>query len=267
MLIWVSALHCEAKPVIDYYRLKKAASYHAFDLYQNQDMACVISGMGKTAVAAATGWVAALFHDRSDKTWINLGSAGAASDLVGELFWVDKITDQSDRGFFPVPTFKHDLPSRSCLTLDEPSTEYPDDFLLDMEASAFFATATRFSSAELAHCLKVVSDNQDHPQSRDKATISQLIQNQISSITSFADKLKVLGENLSQYEIDATTWKAITEQAHFSQTQQIQLRNTLRFLQTRMHKDNLVTEVNGLSNSRDILSKLDQLRLEESRNL
>ena len=54
MLIWVCALHCEAKPVIDYYRLSKSHDDNAFDLYQSDRMICVISGSGKLASAAAT---------------------------------------------------------------------------------------------------------------------------------------------------------------------------------------------------------------------
>ena len=38
MLIWVAALHCEAKPVIDYYRLRKLHG-QAFDVYRGDGMA------------------------------------------------------------------------------------------------------------------------------------------------------------------------------------------------------------------------------------
>ena len=57
-VIWVSALHCEAKPVIDYYRLKKSHDDNAFDLYRGDDMLCIISGVGKIASAAACAWIA-----------------------------------------------------------------------------------------------------------------------------------------------------------------------------------------------------------------
>jgi len=268
MLIWVSALHCEAKPVIDHYRLKKSADHHAFDLYQNNDIVCIISGIGKIAVAAATAWAAALFCSRSNIAWINLGIAGSASDSVGGLFWINKITDQSDHHYFPVPTFKSSLEPRCCLTLNEPGNDYHADYLIDMEASAFFTTATRFSSAELVHCLKVISDNQDQPPSRDKAAISLLIQNCIKPITDFAEKLQALCEPFKQLDIEAATWKSIIEQAHFSQTQQVQLRSALRFLMARQRSaSTLASFIHGLTKSRDILAKLDQLRLEESRNL
>ena len=80
MLIWVCALHCEAKPVIDFYRLKKSHDDTAFDLYRGDDMVCIISGTGKVASSAACAWLAARYADAASLAWINLGIAGAAHD-------------------------------------------------------------------------------------------------------------------------------------------------------------------------------------------
>ena len=82
MLIWVCALHCEAKPVIDFYRLKKSHDDNAFDLYRGENMACIISGMGKLASAAASAWIAARYEDSASIAWINLGVAGAERTLL-----------------------------------------------------------------------------------------------------------------------------------------------------------------------------------------
>ena len=57
MLIWNCALHCEAKPIIDYYRLKKDPAENAFDVYQDERIACVVSGIGGINMAAATAWM------------------------------------------------------------------------------------------------------------------------------------------------------------------------------------------------------------------
>lgn len=86
MLIWVSALHCEAKPVIDFYRLKKSHEDNAFDLYRGDGMACIISGTGKIASAAACAWIAARYQDEPSIAWINLGIAGAAQHDIGRIF-------------------------------------------------------------------------------------------------------------------------------------------------------------------------------------
>jgi len=193
MLIWVIALHCEAKPVIDFYRLKKTPRHQGFDLYQNQDMQCVISGIGKINAAAATAWVAALNQNQPSLAWINLGTAGAAEHALGSIFWVSKISQaHSDKHLFPVPTFTSGFAASACLSLDEPSTDYQSSYIYDMEASAFFATATRFSNAEQVHCLKIISDNRQQQTGRNKTAISNLISPNMQTISTFVEKLQAL---------------------------------------------------------------------------
>ncbi len=201
MLIWVMALHCEAKPIIDYYRLKKSTHHRSFDLYQNDDMQCVISGIGKTSVAAATAWAATINHQQVSICWINLGTAGAAEHIIGDIFWLDKITDKpSNRSCYPVSALSGGLQSISCISLDQPSVNYHPEAIFDMEASAFFATATRFSSTELVHSLKIISDNQQHQTGYDKAAVSELIKNQLRVINDFVDRLQILNQQLIDNE-------------------------------------------------------------------
>ncbi len=201
MLIWIVALHCEARPIIDYYRLKKSKQHGAFDLYQNDNMQCVVSGIGKTKVAAATAWVAALNHQHVSLCWINLGTAGAAEQAIGEIFWLNKITDeQSNRHYYPVADVINEVQSNSCISLDAPSDDYHPDALYDMEASAFFATATRFSSAELVHSLKIISDNRQHQTGYDKTAVSELVQKQLKPIKQFAEGLVRLEQQLIDNE-------------------------------------------------------------------
>ncbi|MCH7881591.1 MAG: hypothetical protein IIB69_08510 [Proteobacteria bacterium] len=193
MLVWVAALHCEAKPVIDYYRLKKSRIDHPFDLYQGDQMLCVISGIGKTAVAAASAWVAALNREQASLAWINLGTAGSAHYAIGTALVINKITEcDSNHSFYPVPLIETTLESAHCLTLNQASSEYQQKHLFDLEASAFFATATRFSSVELVQCIKVISDNPKQQTGRDKTRVSQLIAQNIEPLTRFAQSLQAL---------------------------------------------------------------------------
>ncbi len=269
MLIWITALHCEAKPVIDFYRLKKSPAHRGFDLYQNDDMCLVVSGIGKTSAAAATAWVAALLPSYTSIAWINLGIAGAAIQDIGSAFWIHKITSESPRQhYFPVPTFTTGFDSSACTTLDEASNEYHPETLFDMEASGFFSTATRFSSAEFIHCLKIVSDNQDQQPGFDKAVISAQINQHIDSIDKFAKKLEMLNQQSINLKISDTDWHSILDRARFSMTQQAQLKTVLGFLLNRdFDAETLIRQVSGLSSSRDILKQLNQIRLDESRNL
>ncbi|MCP3689197.1 MAG: hypothetical protein GY784_12370 [Gammaproteobacteria bacterium] len=192
MLIWVAALRCEAKPVIDYYRLEKSTHHRRFSLYHNDRFCCVVSGVGKSAVMQATAWAAALQVSQPAIAWINIGTAGAEQDEVGSVFWVEQILSPHADPCFPAPLLNHDISARSCFTLDGPSTDYKPELLYDMEASAFFMAASRFSASELIHCLKVISDNKNHPLQRDKATVSRLIQQNMARIDAFANSLMQL---------------------------------------------------------------------------
>lgn len=269
MLIWVAALHCEAKPVIDYFQLKKSHAQHAFDLYQQGDMCCIVSGIGKIAAAAASAWVAALNQQSRSIAWINLGSAGSASHPLGSVWWINKITDvELNRRYYPVPVISSGITAEHCLTYNQPHTDYHPRYLCDMEASAFFHTATRFSSAELVHCLKIVSDNADNPFDKDKNRLSRLIQQNIAAIARFAQSLTRLNQLAAQLEIAEADWRGFLSQAHFSQTQASQLKNCLRFLLSQGHSiESLIEKTSAFDNSRLILAQLERLCRHSSSNL
>ena len=202
MLVWVAALHCEAKPIIDHYRLKKSLSHQAFDVYSKENMLCIISGIGKTAAAAATAWIAGLNSDKGAIAWINIGTAGSATHILGTALSIHKISDDiSTRYFHPVALFDSGLEPAHCRTLSKPSTDYHAQLIYDMEASAFFETASRFSKAELVHCLKIISDNPSQQIGRDKARISELIKTHIAQLAGFAQLLKDLNDRMTQLEI------------------------------------------------------------------
>ncbi|MFT5657534.1 MAG: adenosylhomocysteine nucleosidase [Gammaproteobacteria bacterium] len=269
MLIWVAALHCEAKPVIDYFRLKKSHAHHAFDLYQLDNMLCVITGIGKIPAAAATAWVAALHQQSRSIAWINIGTAGSESHPVGSVYWINKITDvDSNRRFYPVPIIDSDMPAQHCLTHNQPNTRYHPQHLFDMEASAFFDTATRFSSGELVHCLKIISDNEQNAIDKDKYRVSQLIQQNMPSIAQFAQALEQVNQWVAQVEIAEPDWQRFLTLAHFSQTQTTQLKNSLRFLLSQNNSvESLMKQTSDLDSSQLILARLEQMCIHSSRNL
>ena len=203
MLVWVVALRCEAKPIIDYYRLKKSSAPNAFDIYSNEKMLCIISGIGKTAAAAATAWIATCNLDKGSIAWINIGTAGSAIHAVGTPLWISKISDdESRRNFYPIPLLDTKLETAHCQTLNQASTDYHPHQIYDMEAGAFFDIATQFSNAKLVHCLKIISDNPSQQTGRDKARISQLINTHIDHLASFADSLIDLNDQAVQLEFN-----------------------------------------------------------------
>ncbi len=268
-LIWVCALACEARPVIDRYRLRKSRRDHAFDLYVNSRMACVVSGIGPLAAAAATAWCAARFAGERALAWLNLGIAGAAEFEVGTLLQVTQIiAADSGQRFYPAPTAKPTLPTAACLSLSRPGDDYPPDCLLDMEASGFAASALRFSSAELIGCLKVVSDNPHAQTGRDRAAVSALIARRLDPIETEATRLLALADEVAGREIDPADWRALLAAARFSETEQNRLRLLARYLFNRDYdRDALLARMASEPTRRAKLESLARLCHDDSAGL
>ena len=247
MLIWISALHCEAKPVIDFYRLKKASTSLAFDSYvdqnKNPSMACIVTGPGRVSCAAATAWSAASYASAGLLSWINIGTCGS-KQTIGSLFSANKIIDDhSSRSYFPIRTFKNSIAGTTCRTFNSVATDYKPDEVFDMEASAFYMTASRFSTAEFIHSLKVVSDNEEVEFPSSKNQVSDLIAANIDPISVFASQLIELEKSQQALTISRQQLQSWLDRTHFTQNQQHQLTSKLHYLLNRQWCNQQLLEI------------------------
>ena len=260
MLIWVCALHCEAKPVVDRYRMKKAPGDPPFDTWTSDGMVCVVSGVGKLAAAAASAWSAARLAEQPALAWLNLGTAGADAEL-GSAFDVDKIVDaDSGECYYPVPVLRSPLPGAVCHTLAAPSEDYRNGLLYDMEASGYFASAARFSSAELIQSIKVVSDNPARQTGRDRQAISDLVHGQMDAVAARADALRELAREVAGRALPAASFERLLALAHFTATEQNQARVLWRYLANREHHaEALLDELGPLGSARRMIARLEQI--------
>ena len=261
MLIWVCALHCEAKPIIDYYRLKKSHDDNAFELYRGDNTLCIVSGIGKIASAAASALIAARYHDEASIAWINLGIAGSARHPIGSAFSLNQIIDaDSGQRYYPVACSRPVLPGSPCLTLSQPGDDYQHEILFDMEASGFVFGALRFSSAELVQAIKVLSDNPNYRTGKNRAAVSALIEQHIEAIDQQASALLELNREVGARALDSDEWRRLTELAHFTQTQQNRLRTLWRYLRNRDHDaDELLEELAILPSAGAMLDSLQHI--------
>ncbi len=269
MLIWVSALHCEAKPVIDYYRLRKSHDPAPFDLYLGDAMACVVSGTGKVASAAASAWCAARFAAAPSIAWLNLGIAGAGEHEVGSVFLLDQVIDaDSDQRYYPTPPAQSSLRGSTCMTLSRPSQAYRDDCLFDMEASGFMHSTLRCSSAELIRSIKVVSDNRRQDTGRRPQAISDLIHREMPRIVDEAARLAATDDEIGALAVEPDSWRRLLEMAHFSRTQQNRLRTLWRYLQLRNHDPaDLFAQLAACRSGKAIIEALETISQRDSERL
>jgi len=260
MLIWVSALHCEAKPVIDFYRLRKSHDDNAFDYYRGDDIACIVSGTGKIASAAACAWIASRNQQAASIAWINLGIAGAAEHDIGAIFSLNQVIDGDDGNrYYPAPATASELTGAACMTLSQASEEYSEEYLFDMEASGFMYSCLRFSSAELIKSFKIVSDNRNIKIGKNRQQVSDLVLQHIALIDQQAQTLCALNEEVAKLSIAQNSWQQLTALAHFSQTQKSRLRVLWRYLMNRDYQSQALLQQLGGSSSGAIITTLERL--------
>ena len=228
MLCIVVALSAEARPLIDHFKLK-ALDGHPYRLYVGEDIHLIISGVGKVASAAAVAYLRARLGPTS-VAWLNIGIAGHTQAEVGTITMAHKVLDVgSGKSYYPVfagpPSCSTDL----LYTVDKPESDYGTGGAYDMEASGFCDTALRFASAELVHCLKIISDNPNSSWSDLNAhTISQLIVAQREKVETVGRTMADMARELAVRRADPCELAEILAHWRFTTTQQHRLRGLLQ---------------------------------------
>ncbi|MCH9647357.1 MAG: hypothetical protein K0U98_03900 [Deltaproteobacteria bacterium] len=230
MTRFVVAMGCEARPVIARYGLKSVADDLPFPVFRKEDRWLVVSGIGRVNSAAATAFLFQLSGGRRNCGWINFGCCGHASWPVGEVLLAHKLVDASnDRSWFPPLAFSAPCRTSTVCTVDRPERRYAVDQGYEMESVGFFAAASRFATAELVHCLKVVSDGPgDRLEQLTAAKITSLLEAHGDTLGTLVTANEALAaELLSAHGVPAEL-SEILERWHFTVAQERQLRRLLQ---------------------------------------
>ena len=253
------ALACEAKPLIQKYALKKLPQPHPFELYSNGEKVVIITGVGKVAMAGAVAYSLAVFQHPQNPVLMNLGIAGHQNKPLGSMYLADKIIDVENRKkkFYPQFVGEFSVPSTNLKTLSKPQTEYNVDGLYDMEGVAFFEMAIKFSSSELIHCLKVISDNQHQPADTINAKrVSVWINQQLANIDIIVEQLMMLRGGIT--ETQPRLYQTLIERYHFTITSQIKLKALLQRWDVLTDTAPLDIKHSKFSSAKQLLSWLEQ---------
>ena len=224
-----AALPCEAKPFINHFKLKKELSVTAFTIYRSADITLTVTGLGKSAMAAGVAYTLALFPAARLPVLLNIGIAGHCSHELGAAFVIEKITDQeTGRNYYPQLITSPPCPTHTLITVGQAQPDYPFDSLYEMEASAFYETAIRFSSSELIQCIKIISDNKNNPSSQIKpAQVSSWVSDALPTIEEYSKQLSQLA-GLNQPSIaSANSYAEMILKWHFTNSEKLQLNSLL----------------------------------------
>ena len=228
---FVVALLAEARPLIDRYSLRGCAEHRAFSVFSDadSDIRLIVSGIGKVRAAAATAYLHVVSGANSRSGWLNVGIAGHASLPLGSMVRTHRITDAaSGRSWYPSQTIQAPCVGAELICVDRIENCYHSAAAYDMESAGFYPIATRFSSAELVHCCKVVSDNLESP-------VDVLCHDDVESL--IAPRVPEIADIVSQLQAEERCSEALmaqqpdidafTERWHFTVSQRHRLRKAL----------------------------------------
>ena len=158
----------EAEPIIAHYGLEPIQG--AYPLFRKDDVALIVSGIGKSAAAAATAYLQAKTEGATSDVWFNVGIAGHRDRPVGTSHLAREVIDRAGGKRWRLEVPEVNLLSDAVWTVDQTEKAYENDGLYEMEAAGFLTAATRFSPPNLIQCFKVVSDNRGSPTGKVTAT-------------------------------------------------------------------------------------------------
>lgn len=231
MIVWVTALRAEAEPLIDAFELRARSGETPWPLYLSADdrVALVVSGIGRTASAAASGWAHGMLARSAPVGWINAGIAGHGTGPVGRLLTAHKVIDAAtDRVWYPPVLPGVALPSETVITVDRPERDFTVPGLYEMEAAGFLTATGRWATVELCQVAKVISDTPAAPpEDLSASRVSELMAADLEGLTELAVAVEASAVELAGRDLDAAALDPWLERWHFTVSQRRQLRRLL----------------------------------------
>ena len=191
MIYIFSAFYAEAKNIIDHYGLKKEKSPEMvrFDVFANESIRLVITGIGEINAAAAVSNIGGAYGISPDDEILNVGcGAGFSSDIcLGSIFLGNKLTEpMTGRTFYPDMLMKANFRECEIVTVARVLNEGCDSVVYDMEATAVYQAAAFFVGPHRMHFIKLVSDAGERI---DQSKITELFALQEDKICGYIDRL------------------------------------------------------------------------------
>lgn len=229
MMNFVTAFLQEANPLIDELGLRKTEIPSPFQLYQSDKHMLVISGLGKENTMLAVSFLHG-HQPNASAAWLNIGLAGHGSKTLGSALQVVKSVDEISKVTFYPPQIYSPIFSKTVLkTVNQASTEYLNGLAYDMEGSAFFKTASRFSSNELIQSVKIISDNPQNPFSQfDKSRTSEIISAHIPALLNLIEEMEETSQSLQPSDELSELYHEISSMLSFTATQKHQVKKNLQ---------------------------------------
>ena len=218
----------EAKALVKMLELERHHASSEFVEYSNLNkLHLLVSGIGKEAITAGVTYLSEQQASDSGeiRAWLNIGIAGHRDASLGSAWLGNKITDQSSGTNAYPPQLIEGVEVGSVVTVNEPENSYPLDAAYEMEASAFYAEATKYSTAEMVQVFKVISDNLENPISEiDIRSVPSLIAAQAPQILILIERMSTIASQHNSNQRLPGYFFEICSKIHLTVNQKLQLR-------------------------------------------
>lgn len=237
MIYLFTAMHCEARAIIQHYHLKKETAQTRFPIFSNEDagIRLAVTGVGSIAAAIVTGSVCTQYSVGYGDFLVNPGIA-AGKAQTGTLFFCNQIQEAATgRTFYPDLLYRHPFPEAAVITCAKPvqetaHTENP--VLYDMEAASIYQAGACFLGPHQMSFLKIVSDD-GNPKEVTQEQTADLIALHIDDISGYLDRLQKAAHKTDQKEdfcaADETLLKKLYADMHCSCAMSDAIRQHVRF--------------------------------------
>lgn len=257
----VTALHCEAKPVIEHLQLKKITTPALpFPIFTNKENSVhlIISGVGKIKAAIATTFLAQWTENKNHACFLNIGIAGSAQFNIGEMLLINKISEVStQRNWYPYTSHLKFKNKSVLMTHDLPQNSYPSAGLVDMEGSGFYQAAACFATQEQVQIAKIISDNHvDHMQQLNEEKVKKLISGNLHLISDLITQLLQLSQQEDVINKEPETLKEFLSTWHFTHAEELQLREYLRRWCLQIKSENSFIYCQSEKNAKQVIQKI-----------
>lgn len=225
MLYIFSALHLEAKPVIERFGLKKEQGLHRFPQFCGDGIRLTLTGMGNAAASTAVGSVLTAHPPTDHDLLLNLGTC--YGHTPGAIYLCNKLTEESSgRTFYPDMVARTGFQEAPIATANH-IVKHAEG-LADMEAASVFQAANFFMGPHQMSFLKVVSDSGSLPS---PAKVEEIMGQK--EILDFVEQLRDLAAEAGEAGMTQKQQKLtdkLVQDLHCSATMEHELRQYTKYL-------------------------------------
>lgn len=256
----VTALACEARPLIDHFHLKKEGGVHPYPVYSNENIRLIVSGIGNIRSAAATTYLHTIMQNPPHACFLNMGIAGSQHFTRGELIAANKIVDaESERAYYPSIFLLPPIKQTTLFTHNSPQKTYPDQGVVDMEAVGFFIAAKQLVTQEQIQIIKIISDTSIDEQSNlTRQQAEELIRTHVPTIERVVETLLQFSEKESEQRKTPNYYDDFIDRWHFTTYQRHTLEETLRRWNIVFPSQNPLSRFEETSNAKKIITALNE---------